>query len=123
MGSYVVIAEMLMCLPSSPLRGWLCWWEEANASATQFCALVRSRSWRGYLVFRCGMKFSALLEKFQTQRGGAILNFFNLWAPTPSTAGTFRKKFRKNSEKTPETLSERFLEFPLRVRLGCPKPL
>ena len=40
---------------------------------------------------------------------------------TPSTAGTFRKKFRKNSGKTPETLSERFLEFPSRVRLGCPK--
>ena len=32
------------------------------------------------------------------------------------------EKFRKNSEKTPETLSERFLEFPSRVRLGCPKP-
>ena len=41
---------------------------------------------------------------------------------TPSTAGTFRKKFRKNSGKTPETLSELFLEFPPRVRLGCPKP-
>ena len=41
---------------------------------------------------------------------------------TPSTAGTFRKKFRKNSGRTPETLSERFLEFPSRVRLGCPKP-
>ena len=41
---------------------------------------------------------------------------------TPSTAGNFRKKFRKNSGKTPETLSERFLEFPSRVRLGCPKP-
>ena len=41
---------------------------------------------------------------------------------TPSTAGTFRQKFRKNSGKTPETLSERFLEFPSRVRLGCPKP-
>ena len=41
---------------------------------------------------------------------------------TPSTAGTFRKKFWKNSGKTPETLSERFLEFPSRVRLGCPKP-
>ena len=41
---------------------------------------------------------------------------------TPSTAGTFRKKFRKNSGKTPETLSERFLEGPSRVRLGCPKP-
>ena len=40
---------------------------------------------------------------------------------TPSTAGTFRKKFRKNSGKTPETLSELFLEFPSRVRLGCPK--
>ena len=41
---------------------------------------------------------------------------------TPSTAGAFRKKFRKNSGKTPETLSERFLEFLSRVRLGCPKP-
>ena len=41
---------------------------------------------------------------------------------TPSTAGTFRKEFRKNSGKTPETLSERFLEFPSRVRLGSPKP-
>ena len=41
---------------------------------------------------------------------------------TPNTAGTFRKKFRKNSGKTPETLSELFLEFPSRVRLGCPKP-
>ena len=41
---------------------------------------------------------------------------------TPSTAGTFRKKFRQNSGKTPETLSECFLEFLSRVRLGCPKP-
>ena len=41
---------------------------------------------------------------------------------TPSTAGTFRKKFRKNSGKTPETLSELLLEFPSRARLGSPKP-
>ena len=41
---------------------------------------------------------------------------------TPSTAGIFWKKFRKNSGKTPETLSELFLEFPSRVRLGSPKP-
>ena len=31
---------------------------------------------------------------------------------TPSTAGTFRKKFRKDSGKTPETLSERFPGIP-----------
>ena len=46
------------------------------------------------------------------------------WGPlghTTSTAGTFRKKFQKNSGKIPETLSERLLEFPSRVRLGCPK--
>ena len=42
--------------------------------------------------------------------------------PLGSTAGTFRKKFRKKPGKTPETLSERFLEFPSRVRLGSPKP-
>ena len=47
---------------------------------------------------------------------------FSRLGHTPSTAGTFRKKFRKNSGKTPETLSERFLEFPSRVRLGRPKP-
>ena len=41
---------------------------------------------------------------------------------TPSTADTFRKKFQKDSGKTPETLSERFLEFLSRVRLGSPKP-
>ena len=43
-----------------------------------------------------------------------------LMGHTPSTAGTFRKRFQKNSGKTPETLSELFLEFPSRVRL--PKP-
>ena len=41
---------------------------------------------------------------------------------TPSTAGTFRKKCRRNSGKTPETHSELFLEFPSRVRLGSPRP-
>ena len=37
---------------------------------------------------------------------------------TPSTAETFLRKFRKNSGETPQTLSELFLEFPWRVRLG-----
>ena len=50
------------------------------------------------------------------------MNWLPTMGHTPSTAGTFRKKFRWNSGKTPETLSERFLEFPSRVRLGCPKP-
>ena len=45
----------------------------------------------------------------------------NTMGHSPSTAGTFRKKFRKDSGKTPETLSEFFLEFPSRVRLGSPK--
>ena len=40
----------------------------------------------------------------------------------PSTACRFLKKFQENSGKTPETLSELFLEFPSRVRLGSPKP-
>ena len=44
------------------------------------------------------------------------------WAIPPVRLGTFRRKFRKISGKTPETLSERFLEFPSTVRLGCPKP-
>ena len=42
--------------------------------------------------------------------------------PHPQYGWDFPEEFRKNSGKTPETLSERFLEFPSRVRLGCPKP-
>ena len=41
-----------------------------------------------------------------------------LQGPYPGMAGTFRK----NSGKTPETLSERLLEFPSKVRPGSPKP-
>ena len=48
--------------------------------------------------------------------------FWVLLGHTPSTAETLQKKFRKISGKTPETLSERFLEFPSRVRLGSSKP-
>ena len=40
-----------------------------------------------------------------------------IWAIPPVRLGLSRR----NSGKTPETLSERFLEFPSRVRLGCPK--
>ena len=52
MGFLRRFTETLWSLPSSPLRGSLCWWEEANASESQFCALVRSRSWRGGLSRR-----------------------------------------------------------------------
>ena len=52
----------------------------------------------------------------------ALGSFLHNIGHTPSTACTFRKKFLKNSGKTPETLSERFLEFPSRVRLGSPQP-
>ena len=40
----------------------------------------------------------------------------------PSTAGTFRKKSGRIPERPRGTLSERFLEFSSRVRLGSPKP-
>ena len=58
------------------------------------------------------------------RRGHRLKRFMFMclfWAIPPVRLGTFRKKFRENSGKTPETLSERFLEFPSRVRLGCPK--
>ena len=51
--------------------------------------------------------------------------FGRLIGHTPCTAGTVGlsgKKFQKRSGKTPETLSERFLQLPSRVRLRCPKP-
>ena len=56
------------------------------------------------------------------QKQGIKLPRAYQWAIPPVRLGLFRKKFRKNSGRTPETLSERFLEFPSRVRLGCPKP-
>ena len=60
----------------------------------------------------------------QTKNCTATLKNGRRWkmGHTPSTARTSRKKFRNNSGKTPETLSEHFLEFPSRVRLECPKP-
>ena len=45
-----------------------------------------------------------------------------VFGPRPQYGWDFPEEIRKNSRKTPETLSERFLEFPSRVRLGCPKP-
>ena len=47
-----------------------------------------------------------------------MLKFFECFICT-SLSG---RNFRRNSGKTPETLSELFLKFPSRVRLGCPKP-
>ena len=52
-----------------------------------------------------------------------LKEFAPLLGHTPSTAGTFRRKLRKNSGMTPETLSELFLEFPSRLRLGSPQTL
>ena len=53
-----------------------------------------------------------------------IDGFLLCWSIPPVQLGPFRKKFRKNSGKTPETLSERFLEFPSRVRAGdAPNPI
>ena len=42
--------------------------------------------------------------------------------PYPQYGWDFPQEIPENSGKTPETLSERFLEFPSRVRLGSPKP-
>ena len=44
------------------------------------------------------------------------------WATPPVRLGLSGGNSGKIPEFPPETLSERFLEFPLRVRLGCPKP-
>ena len=46
----------------------------------------------------------------------------NFWAMPPVRLGLSGRNSGKYSGNTPETLSERFLEFPSRVRLGCPKP-
>ena len=89
---------------------------------TLFCALLRSFA---DLRLRSFALICALLRAFACFCERPRLEPFwelQIMGHTPSTAGTFRKNFRKNSGKTPETLSERFLEFPPRVRLGCPKP-
>ena len=82
--------------------GWLLVWEWSRSSSARTMPSL----------------FGWLSGEEQDQ--GLHVGFSKL-GHTPSTAGTFRKKFRKNSGKTPETLSERFLEFPSRVRPGCPK--
>ena len=79
----------------------------------RFCPLVVAL-WFS-LINSCRSRFSELTL-------GAILLWGSNLGHTPSPAGTFRKNFRKNSGKTPEMLSELFLEFPSRVRLGSPKP-
>ena len=65
-------------------------------------------------------------SEFPTREIKCLLSFvsgwYKCWAIPPSTAGTFRKKFQKNFEKTPETLSERFLEFRSIIGLGSPQP-
>ena len=42
--------------------------------------------------------------------------------PRPSTAGTFWKKFRKNSEKTPRNALRAFPGIPFESTAGTPKP-
>ena len=41
----------------------------------------------------------------------------------PQYGWDFLEEIPARFRKDPETLSERFLEFPSRVRLGCPKTL
>ena len=42
--------------------------------------------------------------------------------PYPQYGWDFPEEIPEKFRKDPGTLSERFLEFPSRVRLGCPKP-
>ena len=49
------------------------------------------------------------------------LNLRLVWAIPPVRLALPGRNSGKILERTPETLSERFLEFPSRVRLGCPK--
>ena len=62
------------------------------------------------------------IAKTNQLREDGMQGVYSVGGHTPNTAGTFLRNFRKNSGKTPETLSERFLEFRSRVRLGYPKP-
>ena len=45
----------------------------------------------------------------------------DFFGPHPQYGWDCPEEILKNSGKIPETLSERFLEFPSRVQLGCPK--
>ena len=46
----------------------------------------------------------------------------DVFGPHPQYGWDFPEEILAKFRKEPETLSERFLEFPSRVRLGCPKP-
>ena len=69
---------------------------------------------------RLSQNFGAKLK----QKSAQVCAVFSwkFWAIPPVRLGLSGRNSGKNSGKTPETLSERFLEFPSRVRLGCPKP-
>ena len=62
-----------------------------------------------------------VFQHFHVYRRGGWTQSSPLWAIPPVRLGLSRRNSRK-FRKTPETLSERFLEFPSRVRLGSPKP-
>ena len=81
-----------------------------------------SRRFQGTVLISLYRNSGLPLRKIAKQRADLGNSGNSFLGHTPSTAGTFRKKFLKNSGKTPETLSELFLEFPSRVRLGSPKP-
>ena len=66
--------------------------------------------------------FLGIFEKTKEKKDKEIPETFRKWATPPVRLGLSGGNSGKNSGKTPETLSERFLEFPSRVRLGCPKP-
>ena len=57
---------------------------------------------------RCGLP--GFHRVFVSTTGVVVVVYVFFLGPTTSTAGIFWKKFRKNSGKTPKTLSERFLE-------------
>ena len=67
-------------------------------------------------IRRLGMVMA--LTFFTQISGRNVLPELGLVGHTPSTVGTFREKFRKD----PGNALRVFLELPLRVRLGSPKP-
>ena len=90
---------------------------------TSFCKRATITDWAtpsSSLHKRKGRVFGDLVLTLWHLDPNCILMLF--CGPCPQYSWDSPEEIPVNSGKTPETLSERFLEFPSRVRLGSPKP-
>ena len=84
---------------------------------TPFTRILATKDWKFQAPGRQVDLLSRALPELRRRRSG----WDPVFRPHPQYGWDFPEEFRKKSGKTPETLSELFLEFPSPVQLGSPK--